>query len=287
MAGQALTEEGITIRTGTTVLRVQRLDGHVGATLSGQDGTTADIGTRRILVATGRVPNTTELGLDSVGVGVGDRAQIVIDEYQRTPNPRIWAAGDVTGGPQYVYVAAAQGKLAADNAFGQDLNSIDYAALPRVTFTSPAIASVGMTEAQARDAGRTVDARVLRLAHVPRAIVNRDPAVWSNSSPNPAPENCWEPMSSPGVAGRSSPRRSSHYSHNSALASWPSRQSVMPPGGERIVDPADRGGAVPGSFNGQHFDVRAGASLTAVQSSTCSGTVAPRRAMPRSIRRAR
>jgi mercuric reductase len=109
-----------------------------------------------------------------VGVKAGARGEIVTDEYQRTANPRIWAAGDVTGGPQFVYVAAAQGSRAAANALTGAGRTVDYAALPRVTFTSPAIASAGLTEAELIGQGVACDCRVLPLEAVPRAAVGRD-----------------------------------------------------------------------------------------------------------------
>ena len=91
-----------------------------------------------------------------------------------TTNPRVWAAGDVTGSPQFVYVAANQGSIAADNAIGKAGRSFDLTALPRVTFTSPQVASVGMTAEEAAAQGLAIDSRILELAAVPRAIVNRD-----------------------------------------------------------------------------------------------------------------
>ncbi|MPZ21166.1 MAG: mercuric reductase, partial [Luteitalea sp.] len=97
----------------------------------------------------------------------------------QTTNPRIWAAGDVAGAPQYVYFAAAQGAVMVDNAFDQAGRTIDEALVPRVTFTSPAIAAVGLTEAQANaraqgQPGLACECRVLPLEQVPRALVNRD-----------------------------------------------------------------------------------------------------------------
>lgn len=171
---RALTAEGVTIHTGATVAQVQRADGQIVASLANGGAPAREVTAQRVLVATGRLPNTTGLGLDTVGVPLGDRSQVVVDEHLRTSNPRIWAAGDVTGSPQFVYVAAAQGTLAADNAFGRAPRTIDYRALPRVTFTSPAIASVGLTEQQANEQGLAAEARVLPLEHVPRAIVDRD-----------------------------------------------------------------------------------------------------------------
>jgi mercuric reductase len=83
------------------------------------------------------------------------------------------AAGDVTGAPQYVYVAAASGKVAANNALGGH-DRVDDTGLPAVVFTRPQLASAGLTEAQARDRGHRCVCRFLDLADVPRALVNRD-----------------------------------------------------------------------------------------------------------------
>jgi mercuric reductase len=127
-----------------------------------------------ILVATSRVPNTEHLGLETVGVETDRRGAIVIDERQRTSVPSIWAAGDVTTQPQFVYVAAAGGAAAAENALGSGEERLDFRALPRIIFTAPTIASAGLTEAQAREAGFETDSRVLPLDAVPRALVNGD-----------------------------------------------------------------------------------------------------------------
>jgi mercuric reductase len=88
--------------------------------------------------------------------------------------PSIWAAGDVTSQPQFVYVAAAGGAAAAENALGAGGERLDFAALPRIIFTKPTIAGAGLTEAQAREQGFEVESRVLPLDAVPRALVNGD-----------------------------------------------------------------------------------------------------------------
>jgi mercuric reductase len=85
----------------------------------------------------------------------------------------VWAAGDATGHPQFVYVAAKQGAIAVDNAFDGTGRRIDYSALPRITFTHPTIASAGLTEAEAHARGLDCECRVLDLENVPRAIVSR------------------------------------------------------------------------------------------------------------------
>ncbi|MEX1046405.1 MAG: mercury(II) reductase [Actinomycetota bacterium] len=127
-----------------------------------------------VLVAAGRRPNTADLVLSAAGVQVDERGAIVIDERSQTTNPRIFAAGDCTGAPQFVYVAAHQGALAAENALSAEGRTLDLSALPRVTFTNPQIAAVGVTEAQAREAGHEVKVSELGLDKVPRALVNRD-----------------------------------------------------------------------------------------------------------------
>ncbi|WP_435107076.1 mercury(II) reductase [Nocardiopsis synnemataformans] len=166
---QVFADEGITVRTGVTVSRLRREDGHVVATVG--DG---ELAAEEVLIATGRRPVTHGLGLDKVGVQIGERGEVVVDEHLRTVNPRIWAAGDVTGHPQFVYVAGAHGAMVADNALDGAERTPDYTYLPRVTFTSPAIAGVGLTDARAEQAGLDCECRVLPLENVPRALVNRD-----------------------------------------------------------------------------------------------------------------
>lgn len=127
----------------------------------------------RVLVATGRGPRTDGLNLEAAGVKTDDRGFVVVDAEQRTSNPRIFAAGDVSGAPQYVYVAAAGGKVAAINALGGS-DRVDYTGLPAVTFTRPQLASAGLTEAEALELGYRCDCRLLDLADVPRGLANRD-----------------------------------------------------------------------------------------------------------------
>jgi mercuric reductase len=162
-------DEGIDVRTRADVRAVHR--GPAGVTaLVGDERLEAE----RILVATGRKPVTAGLGLDRVGVTVAAGGEVVVDKYLRTGNPRIWAAGDVTGHPQFVYVAAAHGALMVDNAFDDIGRTMDYHHLPRVIFTSPAVGSAGLTERQVVAAGYACECRVLPLSHVPRAVVDRD-----------------------------------------------------------------------------------------------------------------
>jgi mercuric reductase len=165
----ALRAEGIRVIEGLSPSEVHRDDEGVVAAAAG-----TEFRAERLLVATGRRPRTHGLGLETVGVGLGPDGEVVVDTDMSTSNPRIWAAGDVTGHPHFVYVAAKQGAIAVENAFEQTERSVDYSALPRITFTNPTIASAGITEAQAHEQGIDCECRVLGLEDVPRAIVGRD-----------------------------------------------------------------------------------------------------------------
>jgi mercuric reductase len=169
----ALADEGITVRTGAALAAVRRDEVGYTATARTSDGE-IELSAGRLLVAAGRRLVTDGLNLEAVGVKTGLRGEIVVDDYLHSSAERIWAAGDVTGYPQFVYVAAAQGTLVADNALSGAQRTLDYTALPRVIFTSPAIASVGLTEEQAIEAGIPCACRVLPLEYVPRALANRD-----------------------------------------------------------------------------------------------------------------
>ena len=208
--GDVLGDEGTGVVTGATVTGVRRDSRSRSVLLKTAAGGERELACEQVLVAAGRRPVSAGLNLPAVGVRTGGRGEIVTDARQRTGNPRIWAAGDATGGPPYVYTAAAQGSAAAANALfaggtntpilrstgeialqqgqnwsirpggrppglaGHAEREVDYTALPRVTFTSPAIASAGLAEAELVSSGVACDCRVLPLWAVPRAIVNRD-----------------------------------------------------------------------------------------------------------------
>jgi len=142
-----------------------------GVTVTTDSGQT--VTAQRLLVATGRRPNTGDLGLDAAGIKTDERGFLLVDDQQRTSNSRIWAAGDVSGAPQYVYVAAQTGHVAAANALGEQ-QTVDYRGLPGVTFTTPQLASAGLTEQQALDQGHRCDCRTLDADDLPRALANND-----------------------------------------------------------------------------------------------------------------
>ncbi len=165
----ALTADGIRILEQADVQSVRRDGSQI--TLVTDAG---ELGAEQLLIATGRRPQSDGLDLDVVGVHLGEDGTVLVDEHLRTSNPRVWAAGDVTGHPQFVYVAARHGKTIVENAFDAAASSVDCSALPRITFTTPTVASAGLTEAEANAQGLATDTRVLALSAVPRAIVSRD-----------------------------------------------------------------------------------------------------------------
>ncbi|MFN2506929.1 MAG: mercury(II) reductase [Acidimicrobiales bacterium] len=167
--GRVFADEGITV-VAQRAVAVER-DGADTVVVTA-DG--SRLAADAILVAAGRSPRAAALDLDAAGVKVDDDGFVAVDDELRTSNPRVFAAGDVTGAHQYVYVAAAQGNLAAENALTDAHRRMDYTGLPSVIFTDPALASAGMTEAEASAAGHDVVSRVLELENVPRALANRD-----------------------------------------------------------------------------------------------------------------
>lgn len=167
-------QANISVITSAKITKIGEESGFKSLTIELSDGSAQIVHAEQILVATGRRANTAELNLSEVGVDVAENGEVIVDQYLASTNPRIWAAGDVTGMAQFVYLAGMHGKTVVENAFLEMSSNIDYSAMPRVTFTSPALASVGMTDQQAQQAGYSCDCRVLPLSQVPRAIVERD-----------------------------------------------------------------------------------------------------------------
>jgi mercuric reductase len=169
--GTSLEAEGIEVHTGMTATKLEREGPGVVVHVT-QASMAGQLRAERVLVAAGRRPNTEGLGLEVIGVALTDRGFVQVDPALRTTNPDIFAAGDVTNGPAYVYVAAAGGRLAARNALRGETEPLDLSVVPRVTFTDPQVAAVGLTELEAKAAGYSVETSTLDLAHLPRAIVS-------------------------------------------------------------------------------------------------------------------
>jgi mercuric reductase len=169
--GAVLQQEGLDLRTGVQVSRVDR-DGNGHYTVSFHGG--GSVRAEQMLVATGRRANVAGVGLGRVGVALGMKGEIVVDQFLQTTDPNIYAAGDVIGDPMFVYVAAYGGRVAAENALTGNARRYDLTALPKVTFTDPAVASVGFTADQAHAHGIETLVSRLPLEHVPRSLAARD-----------------------------------------------------------------------------------------------------------------
>ncbi|WP_288901589.1 mercury(II) reductase [uncultured Sneathiella sp.] len=168
-----LRDEGITVYDGLSYKKISKtgLGIELNVLVNGVD---LFISTEKVLLTTGRVPNTGGLDLELGNIGITNRGGVTIDDRMRTSRTGVYAAGDVTGNDQFVYMAAYGAKIAAENALNGDSRRYDNSAMPAVVFTDPQVASVGFTEAGAIASGYNVITSVLSLKHVPRALAARD-----------------------------------------------------------------------------------------------------------------
>ncbi len=156
-----LSAEGVELRVGTSAERVESHGAGARIHLDGGESVEAE----RVLVATGRQPRVQDIGLEAVGVEP-DQAGIRIDSRCRAA-PAVWAAGDVTGVAPFTHLAAYQARLVVGDILGRSVKA-DYRAIPRVVFTDPEVAAVGLTAAQATEKGIQVSEVVIDLSEVGR-----------------------------------------------------------------------------------------------------------------------
>lgn len=154
---EALRREGVTLRAGQSAALVKhdRATGEIAVVVKTDQGEETIAGSH-LLVAVGRKPNIDDLGLERAGVAV-DRNGIVVDKGLRTTNRRVYAIGDAAGGPQFTHVANYHAGLVIRNALFRLPVRADARAIPFVTFTDPELAQVGLTEAEARRQGVTIN----------------------------------------------------------------------------------------------------------------------------------
>lgn len=167
-------DEGISVRSGITYRAIRKTENGVALSVE-CDGRNMTIDADRLLIATGRTPNIEALGVTEHGIAVTPNGGIIVDDRMRTRSAGIYAAGDVTGRDQFVYMAAYGAKLAAKNALNGDSLRYDNTAMPRIVFTDPQVASVGLTETGAQAVGHAVRVSTIGLDQVPRAIAARNP----------------------------------------------------------------------------------------------------------------
>jgi pyruvate/2-oxoglutarate dehydrogenase complex dihydrolipoamide dehydrogenase (E3) component len=139
----ALERDGVEILTGHRAVAVHGQPGQGGQVVLETGGEQRTVEYDTLLVAVGRRPRSSDLGLDLAGVKIDARGFVVVDGHLRTSNPRLWAAGDVTPHPQFTHLAGVHASMAATNAVLGLRRRVDLSAVPRVTFTDPEVAAVG------------------------------------------------------------------------------------------------------------------------------------------------
>jgi len=184
-------EQGIEVVTGNDFQRVHSPEVNGTAAQDGVsvetviDSNTREFAAESLFVATGVQPNSTNAGFDEAGIETATDGTVRVNEYFQTTNPDVYAAGDVIGEPELETVAAKEGNHAVRNAFGSVKQrstgrssgprednkgaTIDYDVVPKVVFTSPEVASVGITELDYTDEHGTCACRTVQMADVPRA----------------------------------------------------------------------------------------------------------------------
>ena len=166
-------DEGIAVHRVEAYERIRATNDGIELSVA-VEGATRNIQADTVLLSAGRKANTEGLGLDDAGVQVTANGAIMVDDRMRTSKAGVYAAGDVTGRDQFVYMAAYGAKIAANNALNGDGRVYDNLAMPAVVFTDPQVASVGLTETAAQAKGDDVKTSTLSLDNMPRALAARD-----------------------------------------------------------------------------------------------------------------
>lgn len=163
-----LQERGVTFVNDARVIGFETAGNEVTVRYEGSgDGTETAIEADAVLVAIGRRPATEGLGLDAAGVELGERGEVVVDDFLRTSAAGVYAAGDVTGGPQFTYVSYDDYRMIAGQLSGGRAWSTAGRLIPTTTFLEPPLATIGMSENEARESGREVEVRSKKVADIP------------------------------------------------------------------------------------------------------------------------
>jgi dihydrolipoamide dehydrogenase len=166
---RAFRKRQIASHAGASVKEVKEEGGAVTVAFEDAKGKSQSVEADISLVAVGRGPITEDLGLEDLGVET-DRGYVKVNGQMQTSVEHVWAIGDVSSSPfQLAHVSMAEGVAVAERIAGQDVAELDYAGVPRVTFSSPEVASVGLTEAQARERGHEVEIEKLNMQGLGKA----------------------------------------------------------------------------------------------------------------------
>ncbi|MFX1356362.1 MAG: mercury(II) reductase [Promethearchaeota archaeon] len=171
-----LQEEGIEIYTNSKIIDIKN-EGSEKVIMVLHNGNESTYKAEHILVATGRKPNTHDLGLEEIGIKLGKKGQIIVDEFMKA-GENIWAAGDVIGEPMLETVAAREGMIAATNALSDEQIKMDYRVVPHAIFTNPQVGVVGLTDFQANNMGIDCRCNTIPIGFVAKSkILNEDRGV--------------------------------------------------------------------------------------------------------------
>jgi dihydrolipoyl dehydrogenase len=162
-------KQGITISTGTPVEKVEAIGDTVKVSYGDQS---AEVD--YLCVAGGRAPDTEVLNLEAAGVMTGDGGRVEIDEYQRTSNEKVYAIGDLVRGPALAHKASEEGVVAVERIAGVETHPVDVGLVAGATFCEPQVASVGLTEEQAKEAGRDIKVGKFKLGGAGASVVYDD-----------------------------------------------------------------------------------------------------------------
>ena len=156
IATKAFAKQGMKIRTSTTVEKLEKGVDSVTATLKARDGKSETLTVDRVILAVGIVGNVENIGLEAAGIKT-DRSHVVVDEWGQTGVAGVWAIGDLVGAPWLAHKAMHEGVVVAERIAGvKGVHPLDTSRIPGCTYCWPQVASVGMTEAKAKSAGRKI-----------------------------------------------------------------------------------------------------------------------------------
>jgi dihydrolipoamide dehydrogenase len=163
------------IRTSTAVKESEITEAGVRLILTDKDGSEEVLEVDRVLSAVGRVPNTEELGLEEAGVALSDSGGFIkVDEHLRTTVEGVYAIGDVAGPPLLAHKASHEGIVCVEHIAGQGHGTVDYGNIPSCTYAHPEVASVGLTEEQALEAGHEIEVGKFPWVGIGRAVAAGD-----------------------------------------------------------------------------------------------------------------
>jgi dihydrolipoamide dehydrogenase len=155
-AAKAFAKQGMKIKTATTVEKLQKGNNNVTATLKGKDGETETLTVDRVILAVGIVGNVENNGYEQAGIRI-EKTHVVVDKWGATGVPGLWAIGDLVGPPWLAHKGMHEGVIVAEKIAGvKGVHPLDTSNVPGCTYCTPQVASVGLTEAKAKESGRKI-----------------------------------------------------------------------------------------------------------------------------------